>query len=93
MSQTAAKSLGSLQALSRYLLLVKKLKQLRLIILEAWTEESDFEVKNNVKEVEVCLPVFFPATRADTSLLPRKTHLHKMLRAGREEQFLLTHRL
>lgn len=58
MSQTAAKSLGSLQALSRYLLLVKTIKQLRLTILEAWTEESDFEVKNDVKEAEVCLPVF-----------------------------------
>ena len=48
-SQTATESLGSLQALSRYWLLLKKIRQPKFIILETQTEDSDLEDKNNKK--------------------------------------------
>lgn len=42
-------SLGSLQALSRHWLLLKKIRQPKFIILEEQTEESDLEDKDNKK--------------------------------------------
>ena len=52
MSQTATESLGSLQALSRYWLLLKKIRQPKFIILETQTEESDSEDQNNKKSFQ-----------------------------------------
>lgn len=78
-SQTATESLGSLQAPSRYWLLLKKIRQPKFIILETQTEESDSEDQNNKKRRRLarCSP---PATRIHAGFLPRKTHLHRTLR-------------
>lgn len=68
-------------------------KQLKFIILETRTKESDLEDKNNLQEGEVCLLVFSQRPVPTLALSPGKLTYVRHSQARGEERFLLKPRL